>query len=338
MANTKLKLKKSSVSGRAPVAGDLDYGELAINYTDGKLYYRNSSNAVKAFNDSASTHTLITAFVDSDYVQARSAGTVGASNTIVLDNFTGDSSTTVFGLSATPAAEHHSFITINGIAQQTDAYSITGNSLTLSEAPVNNDDIEVRTVKIQTASVELTDHATYVYQPSSSTTVFSGSDINSNTLSYVVGKLDVFFNGSRLVNGLDYTATNGTSITLLGDAAVSGDTISINSFGAAHIIDDVNASSLTTTSTNQAIDSFSKLSYRTAKYIVQLTQNSRYHSQEVLLIHDGSTVSMVEYADLFTDSDLGTLDADISGNNVRLLVSPNYTNTNVRVKRVSLGV
>ena len=38
MANTKLKLKKSSVAGRIPVAGDLEYGELAINYRDGKLY------------------------------------------------------------------------------------------------------------------------------------------------------------------------------------------------------------------------------------------------------------------------------------------------------------
>ena len=43
--NTKLKLKKSSVVGRVPASGDLEYGEVAINYADGKLYYKNSSNA-----------------------------------------------------------------------------------------------------------------------------------------------------------------------------------------------------------------------------------------------------------------------------------------------------
>ena len=37
---SKIILKKSSVASKVPVAGDLDFGELAINYTDGKLYYK----------------------------------------------------------------------------------------------------------------------------------------------------------------------------------------------------------------------------------------------------------------------------------------------------------
>lgn len=41
MANS-IILKKSSVPGKAPLAADLDYGELAINYTDGKIYYKRS--------------------------------------------------------------------------------------------------------------------------------------------------------------------------------------------------------------------------------------------------------------------------------------------------------
>lgn len=39
--------KKSSVPGKTPVAGDLDYGELAINYADGKLFYKDASNAIQ---------------------------------------------------------------------------------------------------------------------------------------------------------------------------------------------------------------------------------------------------------------------------------------------------
>ena len=39
MATTpKILLKKSSVAGRVPQPGDLDYGELAINFEDGKTY------------------------------------------------------------------------------------------------------------------------------------------------------------------------------------------------------------------------------------------------------------------------------------------------------------
>lgn len=48
----KVLLKKSSVSSNAPGPGDLDYGEIAINYADGRLYYKNSSNEIKNFVDS----------------------------------------------------------------------------------------------------------------------------------------------------------------------------------------------------------------------------------------------------------------------------------------------
>lgn len=48
----KVLLKKSSVSANAPGTGDLEYGELALNYADGRLYYKNSSNQIKGFVDS----------------------------------------------------------------------------------------------------------------------------------------------------------------------------------------------------------------------------------------------------------------------------------------------
>jgi hypothetical protein len=51
MAN-KIILKKSAVASKAPTESDLDYGELALNYTDGKLYYKNSTNLIAAFNAS----------------------------------------------------------------------------------------------------------------------------------------------------------------------------------------------------------------------------------------------------------------------------------------------
>ncbi len=45
MAN-RIILKKSSLAGKIPLTSDLEYGELAINYTDGRLYYKNSNNTV----------------------------------------------------------------------------------------------------------------------------------------------------------------------------------------------------------------------------------------------------------------------------------------------------
>lgn len=40
-------LKKSSVASRVPVVGDLAYGELALNYADGALYYKRSDNTIQ---------------------------------------------------------------------------------------------------------------------------------------------------------------------------------------------------------------------------------------------------------------------------------------------------
>lgn len=49
MAN-KIVLKKSSVVGRVPQLTDLDWGEVALNYADGRLYFKRSSNAIDYFS------------------------------------------------------------------------------------------------------------------------------------------------------------------------------------------------------------------------------------------------------------------------------------------------
>ena len=51
--STSIRLKKSSVSSNAPTTGDIDYGELAINYNDGKLYYKTSSDTIDFFGASS---------------------------------------------------------------------------------------------------------------------------------------------------------------------------------------------------------------------------------------------------------------------------------------------
>jgi len=45
MAN-KIILKKSAVSGKIPIADDLVYGEVALNYADGRMYYRKNDDTI----------------------------------------------------------------------------------------------------------------------------------------------------------------------------------------------------------------------------------------------------------------------------------------------------
>jgi|LakMenEpi03Aug12_release.lakeMendotaPanAssembly.Ray.scaffolds.fasta_scaffold09395_19 hypothetical protein len=51
MANT-IKIKRSGTATQVPVS--LEYGELAINYADGKLFYRNTSNQIVELSSSGS--------------------------------------------------------------------------------------------------------------------------------------------------------------------------------------------------------------------------------------------------------------------------------------------
>lgn len=47
IANTTIQLKKSNVAGNVPVS--LSSGELALNFFDGKLYYKNAQNTINYF-------------------------------------------------------------------------------------------------------------------------------------------------------------------------------------------------------------------------------------------------------------------------------------------------
>ena len=291
----------------------------------GALSY-DSSNGVFTFNPSTN-----------------SGGGGGASiaNDVTLNSFAGDSSTTAFTLSTSPLTDQNVFVTINGVSQHVDAYSLNGSVITFDSAPETGDAIEART--ITAATVSLRDHQDYVYQLSTPGYVLSGADINGNTLSYDVDKMEVFLNGSRLTPALDYTATNGTSVTLLTDYPVdSSDTVTVSSFGKAYLVDRgvVPAEQDTPTAATQYVaDTYSASLYRTSKYIIQLEHDSddKYHSTEVLLTHDGTSVYMTEYGDVKTDSSLGSLDADISGGNVRLLVTPAYNNTSIKTQRITVG-
>jgi len=61
-------------------------------------------------------------------------------------------------------------------------------------------------------------------------TTISGADANGATLAYTAGAELVVLNGSTLVRGQDYTATNGTTITGLSPALVASDVLEVFSF------------------------------------------------------------------------------------------------------------
>ena len=91
--------------------------------------------------------------------------------------------------------------------------------------------------------------ARFKYTASGGQTTFTGSDDNGNTLAYDASFIDVYLNGSKLVNGTDVTVTSGTSV-VLASAATASDIIDIVAYGTFNVASD--ASNITSGTMNDA--------------------------------------------------------------------------------------
>jgi len=81
MAN-RIVHKRSSVTGKVPTVGDLEYGELAVNTADLKVYLKDSANTVRSLTDWENIHNKPAGLA--------SAATANTANTLVLRDGSGN--------------------------------------------------------------------------------------------------------------------------------------------------------------------------------------------------------------------------------------------------------
>jgi len=93
---------------------------------------------------------------------------VGSTNSVTLDEFDGDGSTTGFTLSRTGTAASV-WVAINGVTQEvTNTYTVSGTTLTFNEAPASGDKIQVRnfyssnSVTVSTSIIQDADNDTKI--------------------------------------------------------------------------------------------------------------------------------------------------------------------------------
>lgn len=154
-----------------------------------------------------------------------------------------------------------------------------------------------------------------------------------------VGAASITFDGNEkkiiIGTGVTLTGTGGASyVGIITAAGFAGDgSLLTNLPGgggiatAARTIVSNEASILTgvtttTTSSETSIDNFLASTYRSAKYMVQITEGTSYHATEISVIHDGTTTYNTEYGTIKTNELLSTFDTDIDSGNVRLLATP----------------
>jgi hypothetical protein len=124
----------------------------------------------------------------------------------------------------------------------------------------------------------------------------------------------MYFTDARAVSALEAVVPNFTAVELNSIAKQVAATASI-----------------ATASTNNAI-SWLKADYRSAEFLVKIANGSHTDVSKVILTLDTSdNVAITEYAMVGTNGSLGSVSADVSGNDVRLRVTTANNNSTVAV-------
>lgn len=179
----------------------------------------------------------------------------------------------------------------------------------------------------------------YTYTISGTTTSITGADDNSATLSYTSGTEQVYINGVKLVGGgADYTATSSSTITLT-ENALSGDVVEVVAItDAANLVQGFFTEVALSATTADQVLSANAVANKTVKYVINATHSTAgTHAAEVLLINDGTDAYFVQYGDVYSNASLFTLSSDVSGGNMRLLVTPANTNTTFDTFQIRLS-
>jgi hypothetical protein len=154
-------------------------------------------------------------------------GNVPTTAAFPFDQFSGNGSTTAFTLSYAPAGATSIIVSISGVVQNPNTYSVSGTTLTFTPAPpTGTSNIAVLYLGLPVVATLTPGNTAYfsssVFTATASQTVFTPSG------TYQVGFINVIRNGSQLAPA-DYTATNGTTVTLV-NPCTAGDTVVIEVF------------------------------------------------------------------------------------------------------------
>jgi hypothetical protein len=113
-----IKIKRSDTPAAVPPT--LEYGELAVNYADGKLYYKNANGDIVSLTANSGLNAKLDALTFN-----------GATTTFNL---------TSGGVAVTPANANCLLISLNGVIQEPGvSFTLSGSQITFNVAPATSD-------------------------------------------------------------------------------------------------------------------------------------------------------------------------------------------------------
>lgn len=133
---------------------------------------------------------------------------------------------------------------------------------------------------------------------------------------------EIQFNDSGVIgssSNLTFDKTNGTLSV--------GSIITRNHLDISDVVRQESFNVTTNSTDTTPIVVFSASNYGTGKFLIQASSETNRQVSEMLLTHDGLTPYATEYAAIRTNNNLFNLEVDISGGNIRLLITSTSSNT-----------
>ena len=350
------KLQVSSQDSLLVPVGPSSERPSAKGYTDvdGMLRYNSTTNSLEYYGDGAWNNTGSVITVITSRTFSNSSGDIGG-------NVDGTNATFTLNANGTSSG---TLVTINGVMQiPITAYSISGTTLTFTEAPAIGDVIDTRILATTSTISYLASDSGFNQFVANNTSLgfYTGNVLVGSVENWRIDTNGDFYpvtssNIGAPNNRVDYLfasnidiqggAISGVSLGggSLDNTVIGGNIAATGTFttlyastllqtNAAIASDDLTGLFVAPSSTDK-ISSFDKSVYRSGKFFVQLSDegSTEYQAAEVLVVHDGTTSSIEVYGVTFTGAaNLATFSSNVAGSVVNLNASSAGANLRAKV-------
>ena len=180
-----------------------------------------ADSATDTLNVAAGNNITLTTDAATDTLTIGSSGSGGGTVTVERNNYTGDGTTTVYGVSSTIASENNIQIYLDGVYQDKDTFTASGTNVTFGTAPPNTTEIEIMHYVAIDGVIEVDE-----FVGDGTTTSFntSLSIVNENATSvYVSGVYQSKLTYQTTGNNINFTTAppNGANIEVVHTKALA---------------------------------------------------------------------------------------------------------------------
>ncbi len=178
-----------------------------------------------------------------------------------------------------------------------------------------------------------------------STIVVTTGVTNSGNVGFNGNVLVVNGSSNALLTGTSLSITNSSSnvtITIPTSTQVSNGQFWLNANGSWNIITlpYVNNATTNTSGTSaQLIDTFSTTIFNSAEYLINVADNvdsSNYYTTKLLVMNTTTNTYITDYGGLLSNAAVGAFSANANATHVKLYFTPVSSNTKVRYTRITV--